>query len=254
MGPLFDLNSRVILVTGSGGGLGYTMAKGLAQAGAFVVLNGRNEEKLEAAVNSLKNENLTVVGVPFDINDEKQVQSSIVKIEKDLGPIDVLVNNAGIQHRGSLETIEKKDFDKVIETNLIGAFLVSKHVVKGMIKRQKGKIINICSLMSSLGRYTVGPYAAAKGGLAMLTKAMAVDWGQYNIQVNGIAPGYFITEMTQPLADDPEFDTWLKKRTPANRWGDPTELIGTAIYLSTQASAFVNGQVIYVDGGIMASI
>ena len=161
-----------------------------------------------------------------------------------------------MQHRGSLETIEKKDFQKVLDINLTGAFVVGKHVAPYMIERRQGKIINICSLLSDLGRRNIGPYAAAKGGLRMLTRAMAVDWAQYNIQANGIGPGYFKTEMTQVLADDPEFDAWLleKKRTPAGRWGDPAELVGAAVFLASAASDFINGQIIFVDGGITASL
>ncbi len=169
-------------------------------------------------------------------------------------PIDILVNNAGIQRRGRLEEFDRATWQTVLDTNLTSAFLVSRQVVKAMIARKAGKIINICSLMSEVGRQTTGPYTASKGGLKMLTKAMAAEWGSHNIQANGIGPGYFLTEMTQPLADDPEFDGWVKKRTPARRWGLPEELIGTAIYLASPASNFVNGQVIYVDGGILASL
>jgi len=250
---MFSIEDKVVLITGSSGGLGYSLARGLAQAGARVVLNGRNQQKLDEAVKSL-NVQFDIYGKQFDVTDEKQIAKAVAEIEEDVGPIDILFNNAGIQHRGSLESIEKTDFEKVIDINLMAPFLVAKYVAKRMIERQHGKIINICSLLSELGRHTVGPYAAAKGGLKMLTKAMAVDWAQYNIQVNGIGPGYFITEMTQPLADDPEFDSWLKKRTPAGRWGRPQELVGTALFLSSHASDFINGQIIYVDGGILACL
>ncbi len=253
MDDLFSLRDKTALVTGSSGGLGLTLARGLADAGATIVLNGRNPHKLEAAVRSLQNE-CDVHGQLFDVTIESKVEHAITEIEEKIGPVDILINNAGIQHRGSLETIDKESFQNVLDINLIGPFLLGKHVAARMIERQRGKIINICSLMSELGRHTVGPYAAAKGGLKMLTKAMAVDWARYNIQVNGIGPGYFITEMTRPLADDQDFDAWLKKRTPAGRWGDASELIGAAIFLSSNASNFVNGQIIYVDGGILASL
>ncbi len=250
---LFSLAGKVALITGSSGGLGFTLARGLAEHGATIVLNGRENQKLRAAVDALKAD-YKVHFKQFDVTDEQSIQSAVNEIETDFGAIDILINNAGVQHRGSLETIDKQDFQKVLDINLTGAFLVSKHVALRMIERRRGKIITICSLLSECGRHTVGPYAAAKGGLKMLTKAMAVDWARYNIQVNGIGPGYFITEMTQPLADDPEFDAWLKRRTPAGRWGTPHELVGTAVFLASTASNFVNGQIIYVDGGILASL
>lgn len=254
MSANFDIHGKVALITGSSGGLGFILAQGIAGAGATIVLNGRNRDKLARAVQKLKNQNMEVAGKSFDVTDEQQVIKSVQEIEAEIGPIDILINNAGIQRRGALESIELDDFDKVLETHVKGAFLVSKHAAKKMIQRRRGKIINICSLLSELGRKTVGPYAAAKGGLKMLTRAMAVDWAHYNIQVNGIGPGYFKTEMTQVLADDPEFDAWLKQRTPAGRWGDPTELIGAAIFLASEAANFVNGHILYVDGGIMASL
>jgi len=254
MNSMFDLTGKLALITGSSGGLGATIAKGLGKAGARVIINGRDIKKVEKTVKDLQRQQIDAIGKPFDITKENQVKQAINEIEKKEGFVDILINNAGIQRRGSLETIEKTTFQEVIDIHITGAFLVSKNVVKSMIERRKGKIINICSLMSDLGRNTVGPYAAAKGGLKMLTRAMTVDWAQYNIQINGIGPGYFITEMTQALADDQEFDSWLKKRTPAGRWGKPEELIGTAVYLASDASHFVNGQIIYVDGGILASL
>jgi gluconate 5-dehydrogenase len=253
MHDLFSLNGKIALITGSSGGLGFTLARGLAEAGATIILNGRNPDKLDAAVRSLNGE-FNVHAKHFDVTDEPQIKEAVQDIEEEIGPLDILLNNAGIQHRGSLETIEKSDYQNVLDINLTGPFLMGKHVAKRMIERQRGKIINICSLMSELGRRTVGPYAAAKGGLKMLTKAMAVDWAQHNIQVNGIGPGYFITDMTQPLADNPEFDAWLKKRTPAGRWGAPAELIGAAVFLASDASNFINGHIIYVDGGVLASL
>lgn len=251
---MFNLTGKRALVTGSSTGLGLTFARGLAQAGAAVVLNGRNEAKLSAAESALKEEGVECYAVPFDVTRDEQVQKAVQHIEDKIGAIDILVNNAGINIRKPTEEMELEDWQKVIDINLTGAFIVSKHVGKGMIKRRSGKIINICSLMSEVGRETIVPYTAAKGGLKMLTKGLAVDWGKYNIQVNGIGPGYFLTELTRPLADNPEFDDWLKKRTPVHRWGKPEELVGTLIYLASPASDFVTGQIIYVDGGILAGI
>jgi gluconate 5-dehydrogenase len=230
------------------------MARGLGQAGATLVLNGRDEEKLENAVSVFSGEGLTVSGYAFDVTDEEKIGAKIRLIEKEVGPIQILVNSAGIQRRGPLESIEETTWREVIDINLTGVFLVSKHVAHRMIARKSGKIINICSLMSEYGRPTTGPYAASKGGVKMLTKAMAVEWAKYNIQVNGIGPGYFLTPMTKPLAEDPKFDTWIRSRTPAGRWGDPPELVGTAVYLASSASDFVTGQIIYVDGGILAAL
>jgi gluconate 5-dehydrogenase len=251
---LFDLRGNVTLITGSSHGLGFAIAKGLGQAGATLVLNGRDEEKLKKAISVLSEEGLTVYGYPFDVTDERTIQEKIPSIEEGVGPIEILVNSAGIQRRGPLETVEESTWREVIDINLTGVFLASKHVAQRMIGRRSGKIINICSLMSEFGRPTTGAYAAAKGGVKMLTKAMAVEWAKYNIQVNGIGPGYFLTEMTKPLAEDPTFDAWVRSRTPAGRWGDPAELVGTAIYLASSASDFVTGQIIYVDGGILAAL
>jgi len=254
MNRLFSLKGKIALITGSSGGLGLTFARGLAEAGAIVIFNGRNRKKLERAEKQLRDAGHDVYVKAFDVTVEAQIRAAVEDIEANIGAIDILVNNAGVQRRGSLETIERETFEEVLDTNLTAPFLMAKHVATRMMERRRGKIINICSLMSELGRKTVGPYAASKGGLKMLTRAMAVDWAEYNSQVNGIAPGYFITEMTQPLADDPEFDAWLKKRTPAGRWGDPDELIGAALFLASDASNFVNGQIIFVDGGITAAL
>jgi gluconate 5-dehydrogenase len=251
---LFGLQGKVALITGSSQGLGFIMARGLAQAGATVVLNGRTEAKLQHAIATLANEGLTVYGYAFDVTNSAQIQQQIPAIEKDVGPIDILVNNTGIQRRAPLETFEESVWREIMETNLTSVFLVTKQVVQGMIARKSGKIINICSLQSELGRPTIAPYTASKGGLKMLTKAMAVEWGKDNIQVNAVGPGYFITEMTKPLADNPQFDSWLKARTPMGRWGDPAELIGTVVFLASRASSFITGQIIYVDGGILAAI
>jgi len=251
---LFTLTGLRALVTGSTQGLGFAIAQGLGEAGAAVILNGRNQDKLDRAVSRFRDLDITVHGVRMDVRDEEDIAKVIPEVEKNIGPINILVNNAGIQKRGNLEAIDKDTWQDVIDTNLTAAFLVSKHVVKQMIGRNRGKIINICSVMSELGRPTTGPYTAAKGGLKMLTRAMAVEWARYDIQINGIGPGYFLTEMTKPLADDETFDNWVKGRTPAQRWGIPEELVGTAVYLGSEASNFVNGQIIYVDGGMTISV
>jgi gluconate 5-dehydrogenase len=223
-----------------------------------VLLNGRDVESLDAAVASLKREigvdDRRIARIAFDVTDEAAVRSGIKDAESRFGSIDILVNNAGLQHRAPLEEFPMERWNAVLSTNLTAAFVVAKSVVPGMILRKRGKIINICSLQSELGRRSIAPYAASKGGLKMLTRGMAVEWANHNIQVNAIGPGYFITDMTRPLADDPAFDGWLRGRTPAGRWGNPDELIGTLVYLASDASSFVNGQIIFVDGGILAAI
>ncbi len=251
---LFDLTGRVILVTGSSQGLGYTLARGLAQAGAIVILNGRSPARLDEAVAGLREAGLDAHGYAFDVTDGPAVASAIARIEREVGPIDVLVNNAGIQRRAPLEQFDTAVWREVLDTNLTAPFLVGQQVARGMIARGAGKIINICSLMSEVGRPTIAPYATAKGGLKMLTRAMATEWAQHNIQVNGIGPGYFKTEMNRALFEDEQFDAWITARTPARRWGEPEELIGPAVFLASEASSFVNGQIIYVDGGILASL
>lgn len=251
---LFDLKDKIALITGSAQGLGYIIARGLGRAGAEIIINARSDDKIEKAVALLKEEGITAHGCKFDITKREQVEEVVRDIEADIGPIDILVNNAGIQRRIPLEEFPKSDWDEVIDINLTGSFLVSQQVAKGMIKRSGGKIINICSLQSELGRQNITPYAASKGGMKMMTRGMAVEWAKYNIQINGIGPGYFITDMTQSLVDDQEFNSWICGRTPANRWGDPEELVGTAIFLASDASSFINGQIVYVDGGILAAI
>jgi len=254
MNKLFDVSGKVALVTGSGQGIGYTLAKGLAEAGCTVILNDIVEDRLNGAVEKIKKDGFNAHGVVFDVTNEEQIKASIDKVEKEVGPIDILVNNAGIQIRGPLEDFKLSDWQRLMDINLTGAFLASKSIVKGMIERKAGKIINICSMQSELARPSIAPYTAAKGGLKNLTRGMATDWGKYNIQVNGIAPGYFKTAMTKALYEDEKFDVWLCGRTPANRWGDPEELIGSLIFLSSEASNYVNGHLVYVDGGMLACV
>ncbi|MBU2997276.1 gluconate 5-dehydrogenase [Cellulophaga baltica] len=253
---LFNLSGKIALVTGSTHGLGMAMAKGLGKAGATLIINGNSsQEKIEKALETYKSEGIKAYGYKFDVTDEKEVIEAITKIEKEVGAIDILVNNAGIIKRVPLEEMDVNDFKQVVDVDLVSPFIVSKHVVKGMILRKNGKIINICSMMSELGRNTVGAYAAAKGGLKMLTQNMATEWAKHNIQTNGIGPGYFATSQTAPIrVDGHPFNDFIVGRTPAGKWGDPDDLQGAAIFLASEASNFVNGQVIYVDGGILATI
>lgn len=251
---LFGLKGKTALITGSSRGIGFTLAGGLARAGASVVLNGRDGETLAKAVSALEREGFKACGSLFDVRDERAIQQELKKIEKDRGAVDILINNAGVQIRAPLEHFEESDWRRILDTHLTGAFLTAKAVVPGMILRKAGKIINICSVQSDLARPTIAPYTAAKGGLKMLTQGMATDWGKYNIQVNGIAPGYFKTAMTRKLYEDKTFDAWLRARTPANRWGDPDELIGAAVFLASRASDYVNGHVLFVDGGLRACV
>ncbi len=254
MSALFDLTGRIALVTGSSQGIGFGIARGLGQAGATVVLNGRDETKLARAVSTLSKEGLKVFGYAFDVTDSDQIDQKISAIEREVGSVDILVNNAGIQRRGPLETFEESLWREVIETNLTAVFLMSKRVAKGMIERRSGKIINICSLMSEISRPTIGPYTASKGGIKMLTKAMAVEWAKYNIQVNGIGPGFIVTEMNRPLLEDERFNAMVKSRTPAGRWGEPSDLAGAAVFLASRASDFVTGQILYVEGGLLSAL
>lgn len=252
---LFDLTGKVALITGAVHGLGMAMAKGLGNAGATIVVNNNSEDMLHEAVTEYKATGLNAHGYVFDVTDEKAVMESIAKIEKEVGFIDILINNAGIIKRTPIIDMEVVDFNAVIQVDLIAPFIVSKHVAKRMIENRSGKIINICSMMSELGRNSVSAYAAAKGGLKMLTKNMATEWGKHNIQVNGIGPGYFATKQTEPIrVDGHPFNDFIISRTPADRWGDPNDLQGAAVFLSSKASDFVNGHILYVDGGILATI
>jgi gluconate 5-dehydrogenase len=251
---LFNLKGKTALITGSGSGLGLAIAEGLAGAGAKILLNGRNELKLVAVENRFKQKGVQVDKLVFDVTDSSAVKKAIAAYEKNSGPIDILINNAGINIRGPFEEISEEDWKKVLDINVNGAMIVSQILGPFMMKRKAGKIINICSMQSDLGRPTIVPYTVSKGGIKMLTKALATEWGGHNIQVNGIGPGYFETELTKPLKDDPEFDKWLCSRTPANRWGQPKELIGAAVFLASEASDYVNGHILNVDGGLLASV
>ncbi len=246
----FDLTGRRALVTGSSQGIGLALARGLGGAGAHLVLNGRDEAKLARAAAALRGAGMACDQCAFDVTDESAVNSACAG----LGPIDILVNNTGIHRRGPLETMPLADWEAVLRTNLTSAFLVARALAPGMIARRRGKIINICSLMSELARPTTGNYAAAKGGLKMLTRAMCAEWAGHQLQINGIAPGYILTELTQPLAADPKFDGWIKNRTPAGRWGTVEDLAGACVFLASPAADFVNGQILVVDGGLSAVI
>ena len=253
---LFDLSGKVALVTGGTHGLGMAIARGLARAGARIVINDISREKLDAAVAQYKEGGLDVHAYLFDVTKEPEVIEYLERIEKEVGPIDVLVNNAGIIKRIPLVDMSVSEFEEVVRIDLVAPFIMAKHVVKRMIARKSGgKVINMCSMMSELGRNTVGAYAAAKGGLKMLTKNMATEWAKHDIQANGIGPGYFATAQTAPIrVEGHPFNEFIIDRTPAGRWGDPDDLQGVAIFLASKASDFVNGQIVYVDGGILATI
>ena len=246
----FDLSGNTALVTGSSQGIGLAIAEGLGEAGAHIVINGRDVAKLEAARAALAAKGLAVSVAAFDVTDENAVARGIEQIERSVGPIGILVNNAGMQFRTTLEEFPLEKWRELMRVNVESAFIVGKAVAKGMIARKQGKIINISSVQSELGRPTIAPYTATKGAIKMLTKGMCADWAKHGIQVNAIGPGYFKTPLNQALVDNPEFSSWLEKRTPAGRWGNTDELIGAAIFLSSPASSFVNGHILYVDGGI----
>jgi gluconate 5-dehydrogenase len=250
---LFDLTGRTALVTGSSGGLGLAMAQGLAQAGASVVLNGRDRTKLASAVKAFEAEGLAVSSRAFDVVDEAAVKAAFDGLDDAGVSIDILVNNAGNQLRKPMLDVSADEWRHVLDTHLTAAFQVGREAARRMIARGTGgKIINIGSLLSEVARATVAPYAAAKGGMKMLTRAMAAEWAAHDIQANAIGPGFIETDMTKPLADDPKFDAWLRGRTPSARWGRPDDLIGAAVFLASAASNYVNGQIIYVDGGLLA--
>lgn len=249
---LFDLSGKTALVTGSSRGLGYAFAEGLADAGARVVLNGVNEERLNEAAVALRAKGHEVMTSAFDITDEVAIVAAFAEFDDSGMEIDILINNAGIQFRKPMLELETSDWQRVIDTNLTSAFVIGREAARRMATRGRGKIINIGSLTSERARATVAPYTVAKGGIKMLTKAMAAEWGELGIQANAIGPGYMITDMNQALIENPEFDAWVKARTPMRRWGKPAELAGTAIYLASDASNYVSGQIIYADGGMIS--
>lgn len=251
---LFNLEGRLALITGSSQGIGFALAKGLATYGATVVINGRNEEKLAAAVTELSNEGYKAHASHFDVTDIIAVKAGIDQIEAEIGAIDILINNAGMQFRAPLEDFPDDKWQQLLQTNISSVFYAGQSVATHMIKRGRGKIINIASVQSELARPSIAPYTATKGAVRNLTRGMCTDWAKYGLQINAIAPGYFKTPLNQALVDDPEFSTWLEKRTPAGRWGSVEELVGAAVFLASDASSFVNGQVIHIDGGITASI
>lgn len=251
---LFDIKNLIVLITGSTQGIGFGLARGFAQAGAKVYLNGRNQEKIEKSIQQLDSEGLVAHAACFDVNQTDQIQQGIERIISHSGTLDVLINNAGIIIRERLANLAQEDFEKVLRTDLIAPFVISKIAVQNMIKNQKGKIINICSLMSEIARETVGAYTAAKGGLKMLTKNMAVEWAPHNIQVNGIGPGFIATPINAAYREPGEpLNDYIISRTPAGRWGKPEDLVGAALFLASPASDFVNGQILYVDGGVTAA-
>jgi gluconate 5-dehydrogenase len=249
----FDLSGRLALVTGGGSGLGLAIARGLAQAGARVVISGRNRAKLDAAVATLAAEGLAASLNAFDVTDEGGVARGMAEIERALGPIDILVNNAAVNIRKLFDEYTLAEWNALQDANFHGPFLVTRAVVPGMKARRRGKIINICSLASDIGRPNIVAYAASKGGLKMMTRALAVELAPHNVQVNGIAPGFFKTEMNSALIDNAEFSAWVGQRTPAGRWGDPPEIAGAAVFLASAAASYVTGHLLYVDGGFSAS-
>lgn len=251
--PNFDLTGRVALVTGSSKGIGFSLSKGLAKAGARLVMNGRNEDDLEAAADTLRETGAQADTLCFDVTDPTAVREAVNEYER-VGQIDILINNAGMQHRGPLEDFETDAFDYLMRTNVNSAFYVGQAVAKHMIPRGQGKIINIASVQTALARPGIAPYTASKGAIANLTKGMATDWARLGLNCNAIAPGYFDTPLNAALVADPEFSAWLEKRTPQGRWGKVEELQGAAVFLASDAASFVNGHTLYVDGGITASL
>lgn len=250
--PLFDLTGRTALVTGSSRGLGRAMAEGLAAAGASILVNGTDPARVGAAVQEMRQAGFEANPAAFDVTSEEQVVNAFAGFDASGVTVDILVNNAGIQFRKPMVELATADWQRVIDTNLTSAFVIGREAAKRMIARGHGKIINIGSLTSALARATVAPYTVAKGGIKMLTQAMAAEWAEHGIQANAIGPGYMLTDMNQALIDNPAFDAWVKSRTPSKRWGRPDELIGTAVFLAAPASNYINGQIIYVDGGMIS--
>ncbi|MFC3577275.1 SDR family oxidoreductase [Streptomyces yaanensis] len=253
--PLFDISGRTALVTGSSRGIGLALARGLLEAGCTVVLNGRDADRLTKAAEELSgngnaNANGDVHTAAFDVTDGPSVAVGIADVEERVGPLDILVNNAGMQLRAPLLEFTDTDWHRILDTNLTSAFLVGREAARRMTERGHGKIINICSLQSEVVRPGIAPYAATKGALKMLTKGMCADWGPHGVQVNGLGPGYIETELTRPLVEDEEFSAWVRRRTPAGRWGRTEDLVGGVLFLASPAADFVGGQVLYVDGGM----
>jgi gluconate 5-dehydrogenase len=249
---LFDLSGRTALVTGSSRGLGRAMAEGLANAGAKVIVNGTDAARVAKAVDEMRTAGMQAEGLVFDVTDEAAIVRAFTDLDARGIAVDILVNNAGIQLRKPMVDLTTAEWQRVIDTNLTSAFVIGREAGKRMVARKHGKIINIGSLTSDLARATVAPYTVAKGGIKMLTKAMAAEWAEHGIQANAIGPGYMLTDMNQALIDNPAFDAWVKGRAPAKRWGLPEELAGVAVFLASPASNYINGQIIYVDGGFSA--
>jgi len=249
----FNLSGRRALITGSSAGIGLAVAQALGQAGAHVIINGRTASKVDQAMQALQAQRLSASAQVFDVTEPDSVREAVDQIEAQ-GPIDILVNNAGMQIRGPLQDYADSDWRMIMKTNLDSVYFVGQAVARKMIPRGRGKIINICSVQSELGRPGIAPYTATKGAVKMFTKGMAIDWGPHGINVNGIGPGYFKTELNQKLVDDPAFSAWLVGRTPSRRWGDVQDLGGAAVFLASDASRFVNGHILYVDGGVTATL
>lgn len=252
--PLFDLTGRTALITGSSRGIGLALARALGSAGARIAVNGRDAAGVAQTCAQLAQEGIATQAAPFDVTDEAGIETAVAAIESEFGAIDILINNSGITVRRPLEDLATADWERVIATNVTGAFKVGRAVARRMIPRGYGKIINICSINSELARASIAPYVTSKGAVKNLTRGMAIDWARHGIRVNGLAPGYFATDLTAPLVADPAFTGWLTQRVPMGRWGDVSELGGAAIFLSAPASDFMTGQLLFIDGGLTASV